>query len=282
MRADRSRACAMASLVALIAGCAAGPVPVTPDPAPVTREGRPLPGRIAHAGGAIDGKTYTNSIEALDANYAAGFRFFEIDLIFTRDDKLVALHDWDDNFRNLFGRGLAPPLTEAEFRRAVAAGVPGYHVPVLEELLDWLAAHPDALLVTDVKDRNVEALALIAKRRPGLRARIIPQIYRPDEYEPVRGLGYDSIIWTLYRHPVGDFAVVRQLSRMAPFAVAMPSSRARQGSLAPHLARLGVPVLVHTVNDPNGLRELKRLSVTEVFTDFLPPCEPPAPACAPQ
>lgn len=279
MRADPTRLGAAALVLCLLGGCAAGPAS---GPAPASEQGRLLAGRIAHAGGAVDGRTYTNSIEALDRNYAAGFRFFEIDLLFTRDGKLVALHDWEDNFEKLFGRGFAPPLSEAQFKRAVAEGVPGYRVPALDELLAWLAAHTDALLITDVKERNLEALSLIAAKRPRLRARIIPQIYRPDEYAPVRELGFETVIWTLYRHPAGDFGVVRALDGMDLFAVAMPAQRARQGRLAPHLSRLGVTVLAHTVNDPNALRRLKRLGVTEVFTDFLPPCEPPAPACPPR
>ena len=50
--------------------------------------------RIAHAGGQFNGATYTNSLEALDRNYGAGFRAFEIDLSFTSDGELVCLHDW--------------------------------------------------------------------------------------------------------------------------------------------------------------------------------------------
>ena len=50
--------------------------------------------RIAHAGGQFNGATYTNSLEALDQNYEAGFRAFEIDLSFTSDGELVCLHDW--------------------------------------------------------------------------------------------------------------------------------------------------------------------------------------------
>ena len=48
---------------------------------------------IAHAGGGFDGKTYTNSIAALDANYARGFRIFEIDFLRTWDDVFVCGHD---------------------------------------------------------------------------------------------------------------------------------------------------------------------------------------------
>ncbi len=49
---------------------------------------------IAHAGGEIDGHTYTNSLEALNLNYKKGFRLFELDIHETSDHKYVAVHDW--------------------------------------------------------------------------------------------------------------------------------------------------------------------------------------------
>lgn len=49
--------------------------------------------RIAHAGGQIGATTYTNSIEALDANYEKGFRAFEIDFSWTSDHQLVCLQE---------------------------------------------------------------------------------------------------------------------------------------------------------------------------------------------
>ena len=45
---------------------------------------------IAHAGGAIDGITYTNSLEALDLSYSKGCKLFELDLVLTSDDKIIA------------------------------------------------------------------------------------------------------------------------------------------------------------------------------------------------
>ncbi len=51
---------------------------------------------ITHAGGLLNGVAYTNSLEALEANYAAGRRIFEIDLIETSDGEIVLGHDWDD------------------------------------------------------------------------------------------------------------------------------------------------------------------------------------------
>lgn len=43
----------------------------------------------------VDGKAYTNSLEALQSNLAAGHRIFEVDLAITSDGKVVCLHDWD-------------------------------------------------------------------------------------------------------------------------------------------------------------------------------------------
>ena len=58
--------------------------------------------RIAHAGGQVNGATYTNSLEALEENYQAGFRAFEIDFSFTSDRQLVCLHDWEESFTRSF------------------------------------------------------------------------------------------------------------------------------------------------------------------------------------
>ena len=62
---------------------------------------KPFP-YIAHAGGAINGHRYTNSLEALEENKRKGHILFEIDLEWTEDKGLVAIHDWDFTFVRLF------------------------------------------------------------------------------------------------------------------------------------------------------------------------------------
>ncbi|MEM1160411.1 MAG: hypothetical protein AAGJ28_05720, partial [Pseudomonadota bacterium] len=44
---------------------------------------------ITHAGGLLNEVPYTNSLEALRANYAAGRRVFEVDLIETADGQTI-------------------------------------------------------------------------------------------------------------------------------------------------------------------------------------------------
>lgn len=52
---------------------------------------------IAHSGGGIEGKVYTNSKEAMELAYSNGTRMFDIDLRFTSDEKLVLRHSWTDD-----------------------------------------------------------------------------------------------------------------------------------------------------------------------------------------
>ena len=49
---------------------------------------------IAHAGGGIDGKTYTNSLEAVNKSIRNYFKLIELDLLVTDDDKIIAQHDY--------------------------------------------------------------------------------------------------------------------------------------------------------------------------------------------
>lgn len=100
---------------------------------------------IAHAGGAIDNNRYTNSLEALDANYAAGFRMFELDLIFTSDSVIVAAHDWD--YWKTITSCNEFLVNKEHF---MSHPIYGIYTPIsIDEINDWFAKHPDAILVTD-------------------------------------------------------------------------------------------------------------------------------------
>ena len=89
---------------------------------------------IAHAGGAIDGINYTNSIEALNLSYSKGCKLFELDLRLTTDDKIVATHDPIE-------------VSEEEFMSTL---IFGKYTPMnMQTINEWFSKHPDAILVTD-------------------------------------------------------------------------------------------------------------------------------------
>lgn len=134
--------------------------------------------RIAHAGGGYRSWQYTNSLEALDFNRDY-FTLFEIDFSWTRDEKLVCLHDWKLNAERIFGQAFNQPATLAEFQRLVANN-PYVHSCTLDSLRDWLVQHPDKRVVTDIKHHNLKGLARLAEQLgENASQRIIPQIYTP-------------------------------------------------------------------------------------------------------
>jgi lipoteichoic acid synthase len=101
---------------------------------------------IAHAGGRVDGYKYTNSLEALNASYAKGFRLFELDVIETSDGQFFAAHDWE-HWSEIAGYQGDLPVDRQEFLKHQ---IHGKYTPVDMELLnEWFSNHEDAILVTD-------------------------------------------------------------------------------------------------------------------------------------
>lgn len=118
---------------------------------------------IAHAGGSIDGHTYTNSREALDHNHSKGFQLFELDIIRTSDGKYVAAHDWEHWKKITNYEGSLPP-TEEEFLKNK---IYGKYTPMnMDAINRWFLDHEDAILVTDkVNEPRTFAGLFIDKKR---------------------------------------------------------------------------------------------------------------------
>ncbi len=222
--------------------------------------------RIAHAGGGLDGKTYTNSLEALEQNRHS-YELFEIDFTWTSDNQLVCLHDWGRNFKNIFGIETQSPLTLLEFQELTASHTE-FENCTIDSLVDWLKSNDEKRVVTDVKLRNVEALRLISTKYPEHVQRFIPQIYDPAEYVPVRAMGYRDVIWTLYRYHGSNSRVVDELAKMNLYAVTMPRKRANE-RLALKLDEFDVKSYVHTINHAGEAEKYYELGIDEIYTDWL-------------
>ncbi len=223
---------------------------------------------IAHAGGGVEGKSYTNSIEALNHNYASGFDLFEIDFVWTIDNQLVCLHDWAKTPKWLLNYNSEVPLALKEFNQLEHPKLK-FKPCNLQRLNQWLIDHPEALIVTDIKQNNINGLKFIKQWISDAEARIIPQIYQPEEYSAIKKMGYWSIIWSLYKYHGSNESVVRASQKMDLFAITMPEFRAKQG-LAHALSDPYVPTYVHTINDKStALYYQKHHGISSVYTDFL-------------
>ncbi|MGI6668279.1 MAG: glycerophosphodiester phosphodiesterase family protein [Acetivibrionales bacterium] len=226
------------------------------------------PRLIAHAGGEIYGLRLTHSLEALDNSYSKGFRFIEADISRTSDGVPVLVHDWGNAnwLMDVRYSDKAPSYKEFKARKAIL----GLHLMDLDMLAEWVANHDDAYIVTDVKDDNQDILRLIKERYPEVYGRFIPQIYSFDEYKPVRGLGYEFIILTLYRIEASDDEIVDFCKSHSLFALTMPYEKASPDTLD-RFSKLSIPVYVHTVNDYNAYIKLRDNGAYGIYTDYFHP-----------
>lgn len=104
---------------------------------------------VAHAGGAIEGFIYTNCLEALNLSYSKGCRMFELDILETAEGNLVAAHTWAyfKTITNYPGPIDGIPMTEEEF---LSSKIREKFTPMnMADVIEWLAKHKDAVLMTD-------------------------------------------------------------------------------------------------------------------------------------
>ncbi|HDZ76829.1 MAG TPA: amidohydrolase [Candidatus Omnitrophica bacterium] len=222
---------------------------------------------IAHAAGEIKSISSTNSLEALDKNYANGFRFIELDFEWTSDEHLVLIHDWKKSMTRLFNESPGNyTLREYENLNMIN----GLTQMTLDDLAKWVRRHQDVYIVTDIKRYNSKGLRLISDRFPGIVGNFIPQIYYFQEYWLARKMGYKHIILTLYRSEYSDEEILSFVSKNYLAAVTMPIKRANT-RLPAKLKQMGVSTYAHTVNTVSLQNQLYTNDVFGVYTDSLNP-----------
>lgn len=147
-----------------------------------TKERTFEPHVIAHGGGAIDGITYTNSLEAVDHALANGVQYIELDLNFTIDGMLVASHNWDGS-EDIERTEYAPTYEQFMNHR-----VYGLFTPLDYHRIDSLmAAHPEMHLVTD----KISHYAVISFYFGKYKDRMVIECFSDADYLKLKEDGYE-------------------------------------------------------------------------------------------
>lgn len=244
---------------------------------------------IAHASGGSQLGNYPNAIECLDHWHAAGVRYFEFDLQWTIDRHLFGLHDWGRTFRRWFDTSALPWHWRLRLRLGARRGPPwrllselpmrGGLTPITpERLAIWLASHPEAWLVTDVKRGNPEALRELALVMGKLRSQVVAQVFSLEEIKLARELGFGKVGWANY---IPKWSLADQASRLPglPLDVVVLDEKTLTGPDSNRpldtLRQAGFEVWVFTVNDPQRLASLP-VAVNGIITDQLQPAKRPA------
>ncbi|MDF2460628.1 MAG: hypothetical protein K0S68_31 [Candidatus Saccharibacteria bacterium] len=238
----------------------------TPSPTPVPGPYFSQPRYISHAAGLYLGKTYTNTIAALNNSYALGHRLIEVDLNLTTDNEVVLLHDWSSALTYIFGisagqRDLATLLADT-------ASSP-YQVAKLSDLAQWASTHPSAKIILDTKAGSpVAMMTTVANLYPGLKSQFIPYIYNFNDYADVSSLGFPNIGMLTYS---GQYAPATLLTHARNHNLhSLVMTQSTLAAQSPDLVKT-VPVYVYTVNDAAIRNQVFATGAQGVVTDWLGP-----------
>lgn len=237
---------------------------------------------IGHAGGSLElgdrsQKSVTNAKEAFYQNYKEGIRYFEGDLVYTSDKKIVLRHRWGYYLYDLLGQSLPTttekdaPLTYSELMSNPLFGK--YESMDLKDLNKFLQEHPDAYFITDIKDDSMEILAEIVEtiKDKSILNRIIPQIYSLSEYDAVTTIyEFPSIYLTLYNSPDSNEEILEFIkkNKIGALICGIDIFEKRK-ELIPKVHKEGIPFYVHTINSIEELKIYKEQSVDGIYTDTL-------------
>ena len=232
--------------------------------------------RIIHACGLIESEgteyTYTNSQEALhNVLDTTDRKIIEIDFKKTYDGQVICGHYWKD-----FEIDGVPSESELTMEQVNSARMFGKFTPLtLTHLIDTMRSNENFLVVTYCKDDwNIEIVQKIKEAAPDLQERFIIQIYSEKEYEPVKEMGFDNIIFTLYLAP-DEEKTPQELIRFAGenelVGITFWDYMADDPSFYTPL-REGLPditLMVHTVNDPEEMERYYSMGIDAIYTDQL-------------
>lgn len=206
---------------------------------------------IAHAGGKIDGFTYTNSREALAASLEGGFRFIELDLRRTLDNRYFAAHRVKEfNAMTGYPENFEIPPTSSDVRERT---IEGKFTPILlEDLVPVFEKHPERVLVTDKANRYRKLLDEFP-----LPDQLLVEVRNVDQYVAAKLAGVPNVAVD-----TADPDVVRRYGiELVVVSADLPAEALKA------LSDTGAKVLLSTYGNCNDIPEFARELASLAYVD---------------
>ena len=235
---------------------------------------------IVHAGGELWGVdsegTYrsfygSNSLEGLTQCAENGYSAVELDFSFTSDEHLVCIHDWSPEYIDTIEYG--HPLSYDEFKNSK---IYWNFTPIgVEDVAGFLAEHTGMYIVTDIKEDFDKAVGVLSEVLGEYKDRVIVQIYAEDEYDIAADAGFSKIIYSLYRldwESKTDYKDLVKFSRthsLVGFTFSYELCGVK--GYVDGMLKSGIPLYVHTVNDPAEAQKYYSMGINGIYTDIAAP-----------
>lgn len=246
---------------------------------------------IGHGGGGIDGRTYTNSLEAWNYAYSRGNRVMDADLRFTTDGELVLLHSWNDNLEQTTSSMLDSKMlidknghvqciqdgtSKTDFKTFMARKIYRLYTPMsCETMLRYMQTHPDLYVATDMKDDVVKSYRYIVNKAKALRIdsvlnRIIVNIYDYSIHDKVMQIYPfpNTTIRQFYGYPNNYYELAGFCLKHNIHVVNMSVCYAEDEGVK-LLQGKGIHVMVAVVDYISDMQEFRKLGFTGCVSNFL-------------
>lgn len=223
---------------------------------------------IAHAGGAIDGFTYTNSREAMERAAAVGYRFIELDFAITADSVLVAAYDWE-KFNAISGyagkKDTVPTLQEFLSRR-----IYGRYTPMsADDVCRYFLENSHLTLVTD----KISDADILERYFAPIKSCMMVEAFNYDDYVNLKGRGFGKVLYSCLATDI-DEVLVKHLLLHRLFGnkieiLALHTSAVDYPAFGLIDALCDYRVALFTINDTADIPELLKKRTDYIYTDSL-------------
>lgn len=237
---------------------------------------------VCHALGTTeDGIAGTNSMDALEYNYALGQRVFEADISIAADRVAVLRHDWDSDL------GQAESFGWTEEQREIPTSTEFMQVPIygkyrpmtLLMLYEVMNERQDMYVVIDPKyDQDVVGQFTVLVNTAldngyeSVLDRIIVQLYYEQMYDLVEEVyHFKNYLYTLYyigypgAEAVGTFCQANEIP-----VVVMPYTWMDEKTCQ-DLQAYSLQVYVHTVDEEEDMQRAVAQNVDGIYSDYILP-----------
>lgn len=221
---------------------------------------------IAHAGGGIGGRPYTNSMESMNEAIKNGFTMIELDLDMTSDGKIAAVHDWD-YFRGITGNEKnGKPMSLEEFK---SQKIYGKYSPMdAEQVKLFFETNKKAVLITD----KIKDFPEIKKNFP-FTDRLITEVFSYSDYD--KAIKEGIIYPALNLNAIGKVEPEKILKKNIRMATVSDVFLEKYPAEIELLHKRGVAVMLYAptkvINRPEYLKSLLGKKISMAYVDFCSP-----------
>lgn len=204
---------------------------------------------IAHGAGVINGRQYTNSLEALEQAKNRGYKYIEIDLLRTKDGKniLFGAHDY-----NLFQKFTG--VKQFSIENIEKAKIFGKYTPLTEKIiLDFFLKNPDLWLVTD----KINDMDLLFQKFASIKDRMIVEVSTPKQYEKAKINGIQFVAFNI--NSIKDIEIVREY-RYDFITVSTEFLEKHKRDIEDLRWKIGTKVMLYTAKNNQELRKYNYLA----------------------